>query len=67
MKSSIIVENMGNQIDTELQLTEFKRIWKEEGNKVKDLKDVKIYINIEQNKIYYVANESIEGCFDIVK
>ncbi len=67
MKSSIIVENMGNQIDTDKQLVEFKRIWKEEGNKVKDLKDVKIYINIEQNKIYYVANENISGSFDIVK
>ncbi len=67
MSSSIFVEYLGNQIDTNVQMNKLKEIWKEQGGKVKDLKDVKLYINAEQNQVYYVINEDVTGSFEIVK
>ncbi len=67
MKNSIFVELHGNQIDTNVQMNKFKEIWKEQGGKVKDLKDVNLYVNLEQNLVYYVVNGDITGSFEVVK
>ncbi len=67
MKNSIFVEFHGNQIDTNIQMARFKELWKEQGGKIKDLKDVNLYINIEQNLVYYVVNGDINGSFEVVK
>ncbi len=67
MSNSIFVEYHGNQIDTNIQMNKLKEIWKEQGGKVKDLKDVNLYINAEQNQVYYVINEDVTGSFEIVK
>ncbi len=67
MASSIFVEFQGNQIDTAIQMNRLKEIWKEQGGKVKDLADVSLYINVEQNQVYYVINGDITGSFDVVK
>ncbi len=41
-----------------------KEIWtKELGNLVRDLKDVKIYVNVDESTAYYVVNDSVEGKF----
>ncbi len=67
MKMETFVELDGNQVDTNKQNLRFKEIWKEQGFKVKDLEDVSIYINLNQNKVFYVANGDISGSFDIVE
>ncbi len=67
MASSIFVEFHGNQIDTAIQMNRLKEIWKEQGGKIKDLKDVNLYINVEQNQVFYVINGDITGSFEVVK
>ncbi len=68
MKSDILVEFQGRQIDTNAQLNKLKEIWKEQGGKVKDLDDVKLYINVEQGLVYYVINGDVANTnsFEIV-
>ncbi len=68
MKSEILVEFQGRQIDTNAQMNKFKDIWKEQGGKVKDLNDVKLYINVEQGLVYYVVNgdDTNTASFEIV-
>ncbi len=68
MKSDILVEFQGRQIDTNAQMNKFKDIWKEQGGKVKDLDDVKLYINVEQGLVHYVINgdDTKTGSFEIV-
>ncbi len=67
MKSDILVEFQGRQIDTNAQMNKFKDMWKEQGGKVKDLDDVKLYINVEQGLVYYIINgdETKTGSFEI--
>ncbi len=67
MANSIFVEFHGNQIDTNIQMNRLKEIWKEQGGKIKDLKDVNLYINVEQNLVYYVINGDTNGSFEVVK
>ena len=40
-----------------------KKNWLEQGNKVKDMKGLKCYYNIGENKIYAVPNNKIEEQF----
>ncbi len=65
--SGIYVEIHGHKIDTNVQMNRFKELWKEQGNKIKDAKDVNLYINAEQNLVFYVVNDEITGSFEIVK
>jgi hypothetical protein len=56
MKSEVIVQYQGKEINTTNVETQAKEIWKEAGNKVKDLKEVKLYVKPEESKCYYVFN-----------
>ncbi len=56
MKSEVIVQFGGKEINTANVEAQAKEIWKEAGNKVKDLKDVKLYVKPEESKCYYVFN-----------
>lgn len=65
MKNAIFVECHGEKFETEVQMNKFKELWKEEGKRIKDIKNVNIYINVEQKKVYYVVNDDISGSFDL--
>lgn len=67
MKSEMYVELNGKQINMDTQMNKFKELWKEQGGLVKDLKDVKLYINLEQHQVHYVVNDDTKGSFDIVE
>lgn len=56
MKTNIIVEYLGNQVDVKLIETKVRDIWKEEGKLVKDIKTLDIYYKPEECKVYYVVN-----------
>lgn len=56
MKTNIIVEYLGNQVDVKLIETKVRDIWKEEGKLVKDIKTLDIYYKPEESKVYYVVN-----------
>lgn len=68
MKSTINVQFGGNSIESKEIIAAAKKIWVDEGNanrKVKDLKSMDLYVKPEENKVYYVFNEEESGDFDL--
>lgn len=65
MKTSLFVEFSGNQVEDKTLITTAKNAWVEEGNKVKDIKTLNIYIKPEENAAYYVINETCSGKIDL--
>ena len=67
MKSKIIVEFQGIQTTIKDIEEKLKDSWKENGGKLKDIKNVDIYFKPEEKMCYYVVNESEKGSFSIDK
>ena len=68
MKSTFNVEFAGKQIESKEVIAKAKKVWVDEGNqdrKVKDLKTMDLYIKPEENAVYYVFNEDESGCFPL--
>jgi hypothetical protein len=42
-----------------------KEIWREMGNLQKDIKSMEIYVKIEEDKCYFVINETTKGKFEL--
>jgi len=57
----IILQHEGNEV----QLNELERLaknaWKQEGNKMKDIKEIELYIKPEEGMAYFVINELFKG------
>lgn len=66
MKSRFFVQYQGNEFEEKEVITKIKDLWKEEGNKVKDLKELDIYVKPEEGKAYYTINGEIGGNIDIL-
>ena len=56
MKSEIFVQYSGREFNTKTLEDRAKEIWKANGNKVKDLETLSLYIKPEDNKCYFVFN-----------
>lgn len=65
MKANLYVEFQGKQMDTKDVLAAAKKVWTGNGNKVKDLKTVDLYIKPEENAAYYVFNETESGKIEL--
>ncbi len=65
MKSSFYVEFAGKKVLEKDLLDKAKEIWKEDGNKVKDLNTLDLYYKPEENSCYYVFNETVSGKFEV--
>jgi len=61
MKTSLFVEFAGRQIEEKALVTQVKELWTAEGNKVKDMKTLNIYVKPEENAAYYVINDTTSG------
>ena len=61
MKTSVFVEYLGNQVEDKALISKVKELWVADGNKIKDIKDLKIYVKPEENAAYYVINDDING------
>lgn len=63
-KSEVFIQFSGIEI-TSTDLTErVKEIWtKEMGKLVKDLKEIKVYVNADESMAYYVINNDVNGKF----
>ena len=61
MKTEFYVEYEGKQKNLESIEDTIKDIWKSDGNKMKDLKSLKIYYKPQENKAYYVFNGESKG------
>ena len=44
MKTSLFVEYQGLQVNERDIVTKIKEIWLNDGNKIKDIKDLKLYV-----------------------
>lgn len=60
-KINIFYQFSNHQIEQQDIIAKIKNQWKEQGNMLKDLKELVIYLKIEENKAYYVINENIKG------
>ncbi len=56
MKSNLYVQVGGRDFDTNKILDDAKEMWKANGNRVKDLKSVDLYLKPEESKCYCVFN-----------
>lgn len=65
---SVYVEHYGQQtkIDVEKYENEVKKIWLNDWSRLaKDLKEIDLYIKIEDRKVYFVVNGTEHGDFSI--
>ena len=66
MNKEVHIQFAGNDILAKDLVSKATAIWTEEmGNKVEDIKDVKVYVNIDQSTAYYVINEDVRGSFPL--
>ncbi len=57
-------DGIGHDLTADELPLRVKEIWtKEMGNLVRDLKDIKIYVNADESMAYYVINDDVEGKF----
>ena len=66
MKAYYYVElNNGEKFDLNNYQDTVKDIWKEEGNRIKDITSIEIYVKPEEKMCYYVVNADNKGQFEI--
>lgn len=46
-------------------VAKIKEIWLNDGNKIKDIKDLKLYVKPEEFMAYYVINDDISGKIEL--
>lgn len=61
MKTNLYVEYKGSQFEDKNIVNQVKEIWVNEGNKIKDINTLNLYIKPEEQAAYYVINETITG------
>jgi len=61
MKTEFFVEFDGQQKNLTDIEDAIKNSWRTEGNKMKDLKSLKIYYKPQEHKAYYVINGDSKG------
>ncbi|WP_346698722.1 DUF6465 family protein [Catenibacillus scindens] len=60
-KVNIFCQFSQHQVERQEIINRIKNQWKSQGNMLKDLKDLVIYLKVEDNKAYYVINETEQG------
>lgn len=59
----VFYEYAGEQILTEELVSRIKEQYKSEGHRIGAIKSLRVYINPEHRKAYYVINDKAEGSF----
>lgn len=65
MKTSVFIEYQGLQVEERELIAKIKELWLSEGNKIKDIKELKLYVKPEEYAAYYVINEDNSGKIDL--
>lgn len=65
MKTSMYVEYQGLQVEEKDIIAKVKELWVNDGNKIKDIKELKLYIKPEEATVYYVINEETSGKIEL--
>ena len=61
MKVDLFIEVNEHQVLSKDLVEKVKEIWKEEGNKVKDLQNLELYYKPLEQTCYYVINGTQKG------
>ena len=61
MKTSVFMEYGGLQVEEKEVIAKVKEAWVSEGNKIKDIKELKLYLKPDEFDAYYVINDDISG------
>ena len=61
MKTAFYVESYGRQVEEKTIIAKIKELWVADGNKIKDIKELNIYVKPEEDACYYIINDSISG------
>lgn len=64
-KTMVYFQFQGKEIEEQEVIGMIKKVWKDEGNMMKDLKELSVYIKAEESKAYYVINGEISGSIDL--
>ncbi|MDO4452940.1 MAG: DUF6465 family protein [Eubacteriales bacterium] len=64
-KTMVYFQFQGKEIEEQEVIGMIKKVWKDEGNMMKDLKELSVYIKAEESKAYYVINGEISGSVDL--
>lgn len=65
MKTELYIELNDTRTSYGHLMDMIKDAWKAEGNLMKDLKNVELYVKIEERKCYYVINGDAKGYLEI--
>ena len=66
MKASVYIEFYGEQVSQDYLVGDVQKIWENDGKKLEDLKTISLYIQPEQDMVYYVVNGDVAGSFHII-
>ena len=66
VKETVNFQFSGKSYTPEDLLKSCKDVWKYDlGGKEEDIKSIDLYVKPEENKVYYVINDDVDGSFDI--
>lgn len=57
IKEKIVIEYMQNTYNKDDIIEKVKQKWEEQGNNIKNIKSIELYIQPDNKKVYYVINE----------
>ena len=58
---NIFYEFSSHSVEQQEIIDKIKGWWKEQGYLLKDLKELAVYLKVEENRAYYVINDSVKG------
>lgn len=59
MKMNFYVQYMGKEYNEQEIVNQIKQDWKNEGNKIGDMRTLDVYLKVEEGKAYYIINGTI--------
>ena len=65
MKVDFFVEFEGNRVEHNTLVAKIKEAWKSDGNLVKDIESIEIYLKPAEHRCYYVINNQNKGSFEV--
>lgn len=61
MKTSFYIQYAGREFDQQQIVDEIKARWKQEGNTIKSISTLAIYLKPEEHRVYYLINGDTKG------
>lgn len=61
MKTLLNIQYLGSEISDKEIIAKAKELWLNDGNKIKDIKTLNLYVKPEDMAVYYVINDTVSG------